>query len=112
MNIPPNAVIKGIGAVVHRKASASDGVNYVVDASVNLIKANGTLSASSFAATGVPWGVVPTELEYGSSISLWGETWTPDDLNSGEFGVAIAATQAGTAIAAIDFVGVQIYYTI
>lgn len=112
-NIPGTATITGIQVIVYCKATAKDvGTNVVDDAVLKLIKADGSLSASNFADAGNWWEVTAEPMSHGGTNSKWGETWTPADINSGEFGVALAVTQAGTAIAMVDFIGVRVYYSV
>lgn len=117
-NIPPNAKIVSIAADVYRYVLDGDAGNYVIDASVNLIKPGGILSAQNKAWIGevYKWtGTinVPEISRYGSAGDLWGEVWTPEMINHGDFGVAIAATVTGeTAAPAIDFVGIRVTYQV
>jgi hypothetical protein len=50
---------------------------------------------------------------YGGPEDLWGETWTPADLNSEDFGVALNAIYtdtAGNGRAYVDIVYVTVNY--
>jgi hypothetical protein len=45
---------------------------------------------------------------------LWGESWTPEEINDPKFGVAIAALRGeyGAGSAYLDVVYVQVHYTL
>lgn len=49
---------------------------------------------------------------YGSSIDLWGLTWTVADIEANDFGVAYAAQSTGNnGESRVDFIRITIYYT-
>src|SRR5205085_7870092 len=53
---------------------------------------------------------------YGGPADLWGNTWTPTDVNDPGFGVAIAAQGNGTSstntipTAQVDYIEVRVFY--
>lgn len=53
---------------------------------------------------------------YGASNDLWGETWTPSDINASDFGVAISAIRVGggggAAVPNIDHIRITVYFEI
>lgn len=53
---------------------------------------------------------------YGASNDLWGETWTPSDINASDFGVAISARRVGggggAAVPNIDHIRITVYFEI
>lgn len=82
-------------------STTSLGCNdFVKDSSIKIVKGN--IISGTNKATGAPWPTPETYVTYGSIVDLWGLSWTPTDINSSTFGVAIAATQqpgdAGLAI--------------
>lgn len=118
-NIPVNARIVSIAVDVYRYVIGGDSSNYVIDASVNLIKPGGALSADNKAWIGdvYKWTGTMDALEisrYGDSTgTLWNEVWTPEMINHGDFGAAISATVTGpNAKPAIDFVGIRVTYQV
>jgi hypothetical protein len=99
--IPTNATIKGIVLELARYGGSYP--SFLTDLSVKLIKSDNTLSASNLKILGsypVTAGVFNST--YGSATELWGETWTPADINSANFGVAYQCQKtcfpAGTMI--------------
>jgi hypothetical protein len=108
-NIPSNATIKGIVAEVERKASG----NTITDNAVRLMKAD--IVGSTDRRTTAPWPSRDTYAYYGNPTDLWGDTWTPDDINASGFGFAISVTNsdtnAVTTTASIDHIRITVYYT-
>ncbi len=104
--IPATATIDGIVVEVEKKASAA---NRAVDYSVRLVKGGVIVGLDKASAT--YWPTADTYVSYGSSTDLWGETWTPADINSANFGVVISAKGVATVKASIDHVRVTVYYT-
>lgn len=79
-NIPPNAVIDGIKVEVHVPASNRWQES---NSSFRLTKAGvagGTNKAGLGAATSGVW-------TYGGASDLWGQTWTPAQINAANFGL-------------------------
>jgi MSHA biogenesis protein MshQ len=82
------------------KGGAIQATNLATGA--NIPNGGGTLAAS------------PTQFIYGSSTDLWGNTWTPADINSATFGAAFAAQRGGfasTQQAAVDAMPITVDYT-
>jgi hypothetical protein len=109
LEIPETAEILGINVSVRR---AGGTANEAVDAGVRLIK-NGVMGSAD-RSTPTPWsGPELAEVEYGGVDDLWNETWSPADVNSEDFGVALSAayTQtAGNGRAYVDIVYVTVHY--
>ena len=103
-----SGTINGIVVAVERKTSGG-----IIDDSggVYLIK-NGTISGDNKASS-TQWTTGDTYETYGSSSDLWGQTWTPGNINAADFGFVIAifsdSTEARTA--SIDHIRVTVYYT-
>jgi hypothetical protein len=112
--IPSNASIHGIIAYFYRKETS---LWDACDNSLKLIQdgmITGTDHAVRFSMSGDQLtGFWPTSwalASYGNSSDLWGLSWSPSQINSKFFGVAISAwTMMGVAY--IDYVRMQVYYT-
>ncbi len=116
-NIPVNATITKVDVVCWRYAADTDANNYVVDKTLRLILPGGALSAVNAAhGPGVKWGGTLMEPEMVTySSANWGESLTPEMINHGDFGVALAAETTGpngTCRPGVDHVGVRVYYTV
>ena len=107
--IPEAAEILGITATIRR---AGGSPNEAVDGAVRLIK--GGIMGEADRSLPTPWGGPTFEnVAYGGPEDLWGETWTPADVNSPDFGVALSALYtdtAGNGRAYVDIVYVTINY--
>lgn len=111
-NIPLNATITGI-EVVMTKSATPNGNGNIKDNEVKIIK-GGVIRATNQKDNG-NWGFVSTNTTYGASNDMWGEVWTPSDINSSNFGVAISVTKngnVGTKVAQIDHITITVYYLV
>jgi hypothetical protein len=92
-NIPTAATICGIEAQVIKSATDIDLLiigAYVRDNVVRIIK-NNTVTGSNKKKS-AEWGDAPTTATYGNDADpLWGTTWSPAEINSNNFGLAISA---------------------
>lgn len=104
--IPPDAAIDGIVVEVERSATLSVSIT---DSNVKLVK--GGVIGGADKATGTNWPTTDAYTSYGSSTDLWGQAWTPSDINGSGFGVAIAATALAGAGVQIDHIRITVYYT-
>ena len=108
-SIPAGATINGFVVEIEKSMTGAGTIN---DASVFLVKGG--------VVVGTDHGVVPAWpatyafTTYGSSSDLWGTTWTVAQVNASNFGVEIAALEAGvnTATARVDFGRITVYYTL
>lgn len=107
--IPIGATIDGIEVSIERKGE--DGG--IKDDVVKLIK-GGVISGTN-KATDFSWPVADEAAAYGGSADLWGLAFTEADINSDDFGVAIAvkrSTSTGSKkMASIDHFQITVYYT-
>jgi len=107
-NIPYGASITGIKVEI--KAKSDHSSDYW--AGVRLVK-NGSISASG--RTGVDGELNTTNRwnSLGGNGDLWGDTWTRDDINNANFGVAFRnSNQSMTAYTTYsDDVKITVYYT-
>ncbi len=110
LEVPASATILGITVTVRR---AAGGPDEAVDAGVHVMK--GGVRGSADRSSPTPWtGPELVNVDYGGPSDLWGETWTPAEVNAADFGVALGAgfTQsAGNGRAYVDIVYVTVNYT-
>lgn len=87
--IPAGAEILGIQVNVERNGSANVSKR---DSSLRLVK-GGVISGDDKADTSVAlsWPSADAVASYGSASDLWGQAWTPADINDASFGVVLAA---------------------
>lgn len=105
--IPADALIDGIIVEVERSATLALALQ---DSSVKLVK-GGIIGGTDKAALG-NWPASDAYASYGSPSDLWGQSWTPADINAATFGVAIAAVAGllGAGVQ-IDHVRITVHYT-
>lgn len=112
MSIPAAVTICGIVVQIDRKASGLSLGAVVKDYRVRLVKGGSVTGNNN--ASGSGWTGSETTATYGSSSDLWGTTWTPADINSGNFGFALSAEISGLLgvflSADIDNVRITVYY--
>ncbi len=116
----------GVGTVIPRATAVNSSgrlnqVGFVVrsarvfDESVRLVKWGtivGTDLGNGAATLAVAWPESDATIEYFNvGNPLWGTTWTPAQINAADFGMAIRA-DARNAIASIDFIEIQVDYTV
>lgn len=104
--IPSEASIAGVIVEIEKKQSGTS----VIDRHVRLIRSNGTV-ADTNRAKSQEWPLTDTYVAYGSATDLWGETWTPDKINSDNFGVVLSADIAPTITASVDHIRITVYHT-
>jgi hypothetical protein len=111
LEIPDDAEVSGVTVTVRH---AGGGPGEAVDRGVRLIK-HGVMGKADRSSP-TPWdGPELANVDYGGSEDLWSETWTPADLTSDDFGVALSAgyTQtAGNGRAYVDIVYVTVSYAV
>jgi hypothetical protein len=114
LSIPENSTIRGIEVTVNRSASL-----FVKDAEVYLVMGD-IISSDNKAKIIGQWPYVKTDSLYGGVSDDWRSqtresygSWTSDDLNSPDFGVAIRAVCMGSianTFARIDSISVNVCY--
>lgn len=107
--IPASAAILGIRFAFNE---AADSPNAIADQSVKALQ-NGTVVGLDRGRT-TAWPSAFQYVEYGSSTDLWGATWSPELVNSSQFGVALTPMyleSGGNARAYVDFVKATVYYS-
>jgi hypothetical protein len=109
--LPPEAQVMGIEVNIYRM-SDSHNPN-IVDNVVSLVKA-GTILGDNKADSTNSWPTTLTLATYGGPTDLWGSDWTADDVNSADFGVALALYRDNNGNnsrdAAVDYMQVTVYY--
>ena len=108
-SIPAGNLINGIYVEVELKASL---VNKIKDYKVNIVK-GGAIGTTNRAYSDT-WDTTEAYIGYGSSVDLWGETWTLTDINASNFGVAFSAQCSGVgciATASVNHIRITVYYS-
>ncbi len=110
-SIPSGTTIIGILVEVEKGANPSSFG--FTDNSIKIIKSDNSFGSTDKATTNY-WLAADTYVSSGSSSDLWGETWTPSDINSTNFGVAVSAKKVsgGSPYGVnVDHIRITVYYT-
>lgn len=78
--IPAGATINGVIVEFERKSSASTSTIHCHDARISLIKADGTIGATSKADTVTRWSTTEAYFSYGANNDLWGLSLAEADI--------------------------------
>lgn len=107
LSVPGGAIIKGIEVEVER----SDVFENTRDYSVRIVK-SGTISEFEMKSTAV-YTADDNVMIYGGNNNLWNESWTVDDVNSDDFGVAISCSNIlnENNEGKIDDIRITVYYS-
>lgn len=110
MNLPANAQVTGIAVYVE----SSDPDASTSDYSIRLVR-RGAPAASDHSSGAIYPGLADRERyrTYGGFGDMWNETWPVAEINSDNFGVAIAAQRAVTGrptSGRIDNIRIAVYY--
>jgi hypothetical protein len=107
--IPVEMEILGIEVDINRMSTSAN----VYDNAVRLVK-DGTTTGENKAIVTTSWPTTFATTTYGGPTNLWGTSWTPADINSLDFGVALAAYRldngANLRIAQVDSMQITVYY--
>lgn len=111
--IPSDATIYGIEVTVERQAETADRIE---DNELRLFSTSVGTSTDNKADTATSWGGSPdATVTYGGSSDLWGNAWTPADIQSASFAVLFAAkkdTDIGSLTEArVDHITVKVFYS-
>jgi hypothetical protein len=90
--IPVTATIQGIEVRVERSVTGGSNIN---DYEIFLVK-NGITQTATNLASSTTWPTTDATVVYGSPTNMWGNTWTPADINNTGFGFAISAKRFQT----------------
>lgn len=109
--IPTGSTINGFEI----KYEAGSGVTATgKDHTLKMVK-GGSIVGNNLANTGVNWQNPSTIQTRGSSSELAGTTWTAEEVNASNFGVALACQRVGgtspNIAGLVDYVQVEIFYT-
>jgi hypothetical protein len=110
-SIPTGATIDGIVLEIERAKGALDAA--AKDSSVKLVK-GGTVSGTDKADTVTVWPSGDAYATYGSPTDLWGQSWTPSDINDSTFGAALSAQITFADFgsdAVVDHMRITVYYS-
>jgi hypothetical protein len=107
-SIPSGATIDGIEVEAKKRDGGAFGVS---DNAVRIVK--GGAIGSTDLSSGTNWPGTFSYTTYGGSGDLWGESWTPSDINSANFGFAISAIGNNeiSTLAKIDHIRITVYHT-
>lgn len=108
-SIPTNAVIDGIRVVVERFAVGSEVNDYYVGL---VYPFSGLEITAPGKQKATYWPNLDTTAIYGSETDAWNRSWSPSEINSGDFGFVISAEgNVGSLDSAnIDWIEVKVYY--
>jgi hypothetical protein len=111
--IPTGATINGVTVVINRKSSYNSTF-YTTDRIVSLVK-NNSVSGDNNADTVSKWPTSDGNASYGGASSLWGNTFSAEDINLETFGVVLQATMfrpsKGSVYAYVDFISITVTYS-
>jgi hypothetical protein len=115
-SVPTGSTINGIVAEVSTKASHDVGYDYAIDISVHLVKSDGATLSAEDKGNNAHISTTEAYITYGDSTSLWGETWSPEDINSNNFGLGFQVSiRAGGGTnhttAYVNHIRITVYYT-
>jgi cysteine-rich repeat protein len=103
-SIPGAAVILGIELDVEEVALGGTAF----DNAVRIVK-GGVIGATDRSLGA--WPGVESVVTYGGPSDLWGETWTPADINAADFGAAISMHDSISGVLAqVDSIALTVYY--
>lgn len=108
--IPSGATINGIHVEVEKHTILSGANNQASDDRALIVKGGVNGSTNKGIAGG--WPTTDTYVGYGGATDLWGESWTPSDINSADFGFAFASTQwqSSTNNSFVDHIRITVHY--
>jgi hypothetical protein len=107
-SIPATATIDGITVETERSRSAF-GADVASTVRLRIIK-SGSVSSTELTDS-YTWTTTDTYVTSGGSSNLWGETWTPSNINSSSFGVVLYTELNLGRTLQIDHVRITIHYT-
>lgn len=110
--IPAGATILGIKVDIERsRAGGTSGE--VRDSQVKIIHGDTSLGTTNKADIVTNWPTSDAVASYGNTSDLWGDNWSPADVNSANFGVALSVTGSSASTnrtANVDVVQITITY--
>lgn len=108
-SIPTDATIDGIEVHIERHANSTSNIS---DDRVRIVK--GGVIGSTDKASASAWPNSDQTANYGGASDLWGESWTPANINASDFGAVLAArynSPSGSDDAKVDHISITVHYT-
>lgn len=101
--IASDQIIDGIKVQFEVKNNAGT----TIDNAVRIVK--GGVIGSTDKSDATPWPGSETLRTYGSDSDLWGESWTPADINDSSFGCALSCVNSGgDSQGSVDYVRITV----
>jgi len=110
-SIPTDNIITGILVEVEKRGDQDSPYVFIFDNAVRIVK--GGVIGITDKSNGSVWSPTDTYISHGSSSDLWGETWTPADINNANFGFAISAKNISATShrhASVDHIRITVYF--
>jgi hypothetical protein len=108
--IPINATINGISLEIKKK---KNGTDIIKDYGIKLVKGGVIVGADR--SNDLDWPTTYTYISYGGASDLWGENWTPADINNTNFGMVISIINSTHldqfSMGWVDHIRMTVYYT-
>jgi hypothetical protein len=109
VSVPDDASILGIQFDIRLNADAG----LATDVSVRILRNGAPVGEDR--SRGAAWPTALSYTAYGGAGDLWATSWTPSDVRSSGFGIAVTprytGTSAGNDRAHVDSAGVTVYFT-
>ena len=113
-SIPALATITGIRVEVEKSARDISILATVRDNDVKLVKSGSPVGDNK--AHGSSWPDSDTYDSYGDTTDTWGDTWTPTEINSSDFGIVFSARINGLVslipTARVDHIRITVFYIV
>jgi len=106
-SLPDSATIVGVAVDVGGKAGLVDTIEWY---ECKLIK-GGVIGGTNQAPAGT-WSDTDNTMTLGGASNPWGQTLSKADVEASDFGVALSVQAAGGDTAYIDWVQIQVYFTL
>ncbi|GAB5604178.1 DUF6701 domain-containing protein [Sideroxyarcus sp. TK5] len=113
--IPADATITGISVGPWLNASRTFTVNAMQLVKTDVIQPTNLATGNNIPNGGGSLLPAPTQLTFGDAANLWGNTWTPSDINAATFGAAFAAQRGpydSFQTVAVDAMPITVDYTL
>ena len=111
LNVPADATIDGIEVTIERRNFFNPDIG--IDQFVRLMKSVPTQVGDNLSSL-ILWSVPDAVITYGDSTELWGTTWTPAEVNSSGFGVALSVVHGAKVDQGmlVDHFQIKVYFSI
>jgi hypothetical protein len=103
--IPAGATIDGIQVDLQRKLMGTN----CSDVRVRIVK--GGVIGSTEKSLGAQWPDPVALDSFGGASDLWGETWTPADINAADFGAVVAPQIVNFTSGQVDAWEITVFFT-